>query len=452
SVNIPFSRPKPINLAIIYNDHQPLYKIVGSNNYVLPWTESHATAEYMEQALIAHDFPSINVTYELSGSLLYQLVNISTDPYYNNTFIHYAFIPYSDLNTTQNQSLLTNITYDYFSIPSYVYRLDEPASNEYLHLYHIWSSGGKLNASEFEDLKVLWFLYQISTPLIEGQLGSKWINHSIWNLHNETAFTQSDLIYILQYSKWLTGRVIPAFKNDMIGNKAGSNNVELFTSPFYHPLTPLLLADNISGPQGYIQKASYYSDVMAQMNISRGQFHSLFGKWPAGMYAPEFTVSYDMMRAINQSGAVWSNSAEATLQGSGINALGYGNGGNVTQMMNLYTPYRAAGPDNTSVYMFFRDGYISNNWAFNYGNLPTWTSVDNVINYLKGIYQAIPAQDHQKTLVTIGIDGEIWMFMSPFAEDGVPFLEDLYTALEQNSSYIHTVTPEQFIQQAKDTG
>ncbi|MCY0851974.1 MAG: hypothetical protein OWQ34_04475 [Thermoplasma acidophilum] len=453
-MNIPSSRPKPIDLAIIYNDHQPLYKIVGSNNYVLPWTEVHATSEYIEQALIAHMFPQINVTYELSGSLLYQLVNISTDPYYNNTFIQYAFIPYSELNTTQNQSLLANITADYFSIPSYVYKLDEPASNEYLELHNIWASGGKLSKAQFEDAKVLWFLYDISTPLVEGQLGSTWMNSTIWAMHNQTSFSQRDLTQILHYSKWLTGQVIPAFRNDMLGNDLGSDNVELFTSPFYHPLTPLLLANNISGPDGTIQKASYYSDVLAQMNISRGQFHELFGQWPSGMYAPEFTVSYQMMQAINESGAIWSNSAEATLRASGINALGYdfGNGGNVSQMMNLYTPYIALGPNNTSVYMFFRDGYISNNWAFNYGNLPTWTAVDNIINYLKGVYSAIPAQYHQRTLVTIGIDGENWMFMSPFAEDGVPFLEDLYTALEQNSTYIHTVTPEQFINQIKNEG
>ncbi|WP_075056560.1 hypothetical protein [Thermogymnomonas acidicola] len=261
----------PINLAIIFNDHQPLYKVVGSNYYVLPWTEAHATAEYIEQALIAHMFPEVNVTYELSGSLLYQLVNISTDPEFNDTFIHYAFVPYSELNTTQNRSLLANLTYDYFSIPSYVFSLNEPASNLYAQLHSLWVSGKTLNATQFEDAKVLWFLYDVSTPLVEGgQLGAQWKNSTIWALHNQTSFNQTDLKEILQYSKWLTGQVIPAFRSDMQGNTSGSNNVELFTSPFYHPLTPLLLANNLTGPAGTIYKASYFSDVLAQMNISRG--------------------------------------------------------------------------------------------------------------------------------------------------------------------------------------
>ena len=48
----PPSYSVPINLNIILNDHQPMYKVVGSNNYVLPWTEAHATAEYIERGLI----------------------------------------------------------------------------------------------------------------------------------------------------------------------------------------------------------------------------------------------------------------------------------------------------------------------------------------------------------------------------------------------------------------
>lgn len=126
-------------------------------------------------------FPEVNVTYELSGSLLYQLVNISTDPEFNDTFIHYAFVPYSELNTTQNRSLLANLTYDYFSIPSYVFSLNEPASNLYAQLHSLWVSGKTLNATQFEDAKVLWFLYDVSTPLVEGgQLGAQWKNSTIW--------------------------------------------------------------------------------------------------------------------------------------------------------------------------------------------------------------------------------------------------------------------------------
>lgn len=433
----------PINLAIIFNDHQPLYTVVNSSNYILPWTEAHATAEYIEQALIAHEY-NVNITYQLSGSLLYQLQNISSDPSYNNTIIKYSYLPYSQV--ISNKSLYDTIVTYYFSIPSYVFSLNEPSSILYNHIRTIWLSGQTLNKSYYEDAKVLWFLYDVSTPLVEGKLGNQWINSTLWSLHNQTSFNQQDLQIILNYSKWLTGQVIPAFKNDSMNSATGSKNVELFTSPMFHPLVPLLLATNISGPAGTINKDSYYSDLIGQLNISLGQFHSMFNFWPSGIYSPEAAFSYGMVQPYSMEGGQWTASAEWTLQQSGINALAYGNAGsNLTSMENLYTPYKVMGQNNTSIYVFFRDGYLSNAWAFNYGSLGTTAAVNAFINYLKGVYAEIPAQDHDKTVVTVMLDGENWMFMSPFAMDGVPFLEQLYSALEQNSSYIRTVTPSQYL-------
>jgi len=434
----------PINLAIILNDHQPLYKIVGSNDYVLPWTEVHATSEYIEQALIIHNFPEINITYELSGSLLYQLYDIYSNPLYNNTYIHDAFIPWSIL--AQNESLLRNITAIYFNTPNYVYQLNEPAARLYSYLHQLWMSGNLFNEQQFEDAKVLFFLYAISTPLVEGQLGNQWKNSTIWALHNKTSFNQDDLITILNYSKWLTGQVIPAFKDVMMGNSLGSNNVELITTPFYHPLMPLLLMNNISGPMGSINKSNYYSDLVAQLIYGKGQFYHFFGSWPVGVWAPESALSYDVIQALNQSGYIWTQGSEWTLQQSGVDALAYGQpGSNITNMENLYTPYIVIGPNNTKIIVFFRDGYLSNAWGFNYGSMPTYQAVAAFINYLKGIYNAIPMNMHNNTLVTVALDGENWMFMSSFEEDGVPFLEALYKALEENSSYIHTVTPQQYL-------
>ncbi len=441
AARIPYN---PINLAIIYNDHQPLYTVVNSSNYVLPWTETHATAEYIEQALIAHEY-NVNVTYELSGSLLYQLKNISTDPSYNNSIIQYSYIPYSTV--VSNRSLYNTIVGYYFSIPGYVFSLNEPASNLYNHIRSEWLSGQVLNQSYYEDAKVLWFLYDISTPLVEGQLGKQWINSTIWAMHNQTSFNQSDLKEILSYSKWLSGQIIPAFNNDSLNNQNGSRNVELITSPMFHPLVPLLLASNFSGPDGTIYKESYYTDLIAQLNISLGQFHSMFGFWPSGIYSPEAAFSYGMVQPYSIEGGKWTATAEWTLQQSGVEALAYGNAGsNVTTMENLYRPYVVMGENNSSIYAFFRDGYLSNAWAFNYGSMGTSAAVSAFINYLKGIYSEIPSQDHNRTVVTVMLDGENWMFMSPFALDGVPFLEQLYSALEQNSTYIRTVTPSQYIQ------
>ena len=446
TVSIPPSATNggPINLAIIFNNHQPLYTVVGSSNYQLPWTETHATMEYIEQPLIAHNYPQINVTYQLSGSLLYQLKNISTDPAYNNSFIEGAFIPWDQLNSSANRSLLINLSEDYFDTPGYVYQLGDVASNLYNQIHSNWTYGTPLNQTSFQDAKVLWFLYDISTPLVEGQLGQQWKSSVIWGLHNQTSFTQANLVTVLQYSSWLTGQVIPAFGADMLGNVSGSNNIELITSPFYHPLVPLVLDNNISGTQGTINKTSDFSDVLAQLDLAKGQFNSMFGQRPVGVWSPESAVSNDTVAAINQSGYNWTQASEWTLQQSGVDAKDYGNNGNITQMESMYTPYKVLGPNGTSVNMLFRDDYLSNAWGFNYGSMSTSSAVSSFINYLKNIYNSIPSAKHADTLVTVALDGENWMY-NGFQLDGVPFLEQLYAGLGANSSFVRTVTPQQYL-------
>ena len=438
--------PAPINVAIVFNDHQPVYEIAGQSVYNLPWTEAHATAEYIEQPLLLREFPQVNVTYELSGSLLWQLENISGDPGFNDSFIQGAFLPYSSLNTSQNRSLLSNLTDDYFSVPGYVYDFPEPASRLYLQLDKLWSSGTALNASQYEDAKVLWFLFEVSTDLVEGRLGPSWTSPALWALHNQTVFSQADLVTILQYSRWLTGQVIPAFRSVMWGNTTGTDNTELFTSPFYHPLTPLLLTPSISGPSGSISKGVYASDVLAQMNLSRDQFDRIFGQYPRGLYASEAAVSEAMVPMVSASGAQWTATDEWTLQQSGVPASAWGDPSHpVSDLENLYTPYIVSGANGSSTIMLFRDAPLSNAWAFNDGNLPTATAVADILNYLKAVDGAIPVGDHPRTLVTLMLDGENWQFMSPFADDGIPFLQDLYSALVQNRTYLHTVTPSQFM-------
>ena len=450
---VPYAPARPVSVAIIFNDHQPLYQVAGAADYNLPWTWAHATAEYIEQAIIIHQDPTVHITYELSGSLLYQLWNISHDPGYNDSFQEGAWIPFSELNTTQNQSELSTLEGDWFSIPPYVFAFPEPAAALYQQLDTLWRGGTPLTAAQYEDAKVLWFLYEVSTDLVEGRLGASWKSSTLWALHNQTSFSNADLRTVIAASRAIIGQVIPAFQADRLGNPLGSDNTELFTSPFYHPLTPLLLTRAISGPAGTLSKGSYSSDVQVQMNLSRDQFDQLFGTYPHGLYASELAVSQAMVEPIARSGAQWSLTDEWTLQQSGVTAEAYGNSGwTVPSLEALYTPYVVAGANGTSTTMLFRDAPLSNNWAFNYGNLPTATAISDIVDYLKGINGTIPVGDHPDTLVTLALDGENWQFMSPFADDGVPFLEGLYAALRANSTAFTTVTPTQWLDQARTEG
>ncbi|MGP6294059.1 glucodextranase DOMON-like domain-containing protein [Caldiplasma sukawensis] len=457
------AKTNPINLDIIYNDHQPLYTSVGSSYWLLPWTDVHLE-EYAEQAIILGEYPEVNVTYSLSGSLLYQIDAIMNGNY-NNSYIMAALIPQSQWNNTvyreikeYGDSFLESFVGRYawntttvryvlendlaFNTPSWVYSSGTPAGNLYAKLFSYYSKGIQLNNSELKDALVEFFLWSVSYPIISGQLGKQYENTTLLPLYYTTNFSINDIFTIIKYYPVEARIVITQFALDH--NKL--NNVELMTTPFDHPILPLLLTSSWTDQNGNeVYKGTFNTDVQAQLNIGRTIFFRNFGFYPSGQWTPEQAVSNAIIPYLYSAGVKWTSTDQAVLGEAGV--LSSSNS-NLANMESLYESY-LVNENGSKVYIVFRDSTLSNDWAFNYGGLAqsqgTWAAVDQFIAYLKNVYNTIPASRHYNTLVTVAIDGENWMFESPFPEDAVPFLMDLYKALQQNSSFIRTVTPQEYI-------
>ncbi len=456
----------PIYLNIIYNDHQPLYSPVGLNYWMLPWTDVHLE-EYAEQALIISQFPDVNVTYSLSGSLLYQIDAIRSG-FYNNSYIMAAYIPESQWNNTvyyevnhYHDDFLSSFAERYqwntttvrqilendlaFNSPSWVYSSGTPAGNEYAYLFSLYQKGINLTNSQLTNALVEFFLWSVSYPIISGQLGSQYRNDTLLPLYNESNFSISDIGTIIRYYPVEAGLVINEFRKD--SDRYGGN-VELMTTPFDHPILPLLLQYNWTDENGVnITKGTWGTDVQAQLSLGRGIFYRNFGYYPTGQWTPEQAVSQQIIPYLNASGVQWTSTDQAVLSEAGVLT---GTQGTVPYDSALYQPYLVTF-DNRSVYMYFRDSTLSNDWGFNYGNIAhqdgSWAAVDQFMGYLKNVYNSVPMSSHNNTVVTVAIDGENWMFESPFPEDAVPFLTDLYTALSQNSTLVRTVTGDQYLRE-----
>ncbi len=68
----------PLNLAIIWHQHQPLYWNRLTAEYELPWVRIHAVQEYIDSARISAEFPGVHVAFNLQPSLLWQLEDYAT--------------------------------------------------------------------------------------------------------------------------------------------------------------------------------------------------------------------------------------------------------------------------------------------------------------------------------------------------------------------------------------
>lgn len=65
----------PLNVAIVWHQHQPLYWNRLTGEYELPWVRVHGAKEYIDSPRVLLEYPGMVVTYNLQPSLLWQLLD-----------------------------------------------------------------------------------------------------------------------------------------------------------------------------------------------------------------------------------------------------------------------------------------------------------------------------------------------------------------------------------------
>src|ERR1044072_5708460 len=60
-------------VSFFWHMHQPFYKAIVRDTYVMPWAYLHATKDYYGMAALSGEFPEIHQTFNLVPSLILQL-------------------------------------------------------------------------------------------------------------------------------------------------------------------------------------------------------------------------------------------------------------------------------------------------------------------------------------------------------------------------------------------
>src|SRR5262245_35878478 len=68
-----------LKLAFLWHMHQPYYKNIADNSYLLPWVRLHGLKDYYGIVRILRDFPSIHQNFNLVPSLLTQLLDYTSE-------------------------------------------------------------------------------------------------------------------------------------------------------------------------------------------------------------------------------------------------------------------------------------------------------------------------------------------------------------------------------------
>ncbi|MCX8174313.1 MAG: Ig-like domain-containing protein [Thermoplasmata archaeon] len=445
TVNCTFKResnPNAIKLAIIWHMHQPMYKNMATGRYELPWTRVHAVQEYLDHPLILQKYPNVKIIYNFVPSLMEQIEDINKSGYTD---------PHWELALKDNAKLTLEerrkIQKEFFWLASWQFRDVDNANKRYKQLSEIVDSGRDLSEQELLDLKVLYFLLQISKPYVKGEFPGFGGDPELWMLRNKTGnYTKLDLDLVLRKQKEIADKVLPLY-----ARRLETGQCEISTTPYYHPILPLLLMDNWTGAISNMKvvKGVWRDDALGHLRKAREKYAEVFGTEPAGLWPSEEAVSPAAIEAIAETNFTWlvtdSRIIDNTLEPTGIDVINQNAGDYVVNPPALYKPY-VVNISGKKVIAVFRDRTISDKIAFQYGHMDPDAAVDELIKYIYEMGNRLP--DKRNSVITIAADGENWMFWDDagYENNGRTFLEKLYSRLNVETG-IETILLKDFLAQ-----
>ena len=240
-------------------------------------------------------------------------------------------------------------------------------------------------------------------------------------------FSEEDKVALLDKQQELLAAVLPEYRL-----AAARGQIEISTTPYYHPILPLLCDTDIarlSNPLTPVPQPPFrYPEDAREQLLRARQFHEwLFGKPPAGLWPSEGSVSDEALGIAADLGFRWFATDEGVLGrtrnvGFWRDASGYPENG-----QDLYRPWRVKN-GNKEMYGFFRDHYLSDLVGFVYSRMSAEAAAEDLHRRIRGIGErAVPGVTPTVSLI---LDGEnAWEY---YPGNGREFLRRFYGRIERD--------------------
>jgi len=423
-----FTDEPDVYVMLLWHQHQPYYPKDQDGNFSKPWVRLHATKDYLDMVELVQEHEGLKVTFNLTPTLLNQLKELEDgvkDIYWVHTEIEATRLSDSQKTFLRNR---------FFDISSRTIN----KSPRYLELKNLRQFPEVWTDNDYLDLQVLFNL---------GWTDPKYLSESPLELiaSKDSNFTENDKITILEVHKELINKVIPAHLTAY-----QENNIELITTPYAHPILPLIHDSNlgkVGDTQSPFPKYNYKYPEDAQIHVTRGKevFENTFGFSPNGMWPGEGAVAQDVLQYFNDEEISWIASGEQPLSKSLDVRFQRWVGGVSSKPDLLYRPWNTNLDNGESVAIFFRDNYLSDN-MFNYSSKRTDIAIAEFENTMIKIREK--TSDLEFTpVVSIIADGE--NFWESYSNDGIDFLNGMYDVLTKYD-WIQTVTPSEYLSMHQD--
>lgn len=401
-----------VKLALLWHMHQPNYEDLATGEHILPWVRMHGIKDYWGMVAMLEEFPAVRVTFNLVPSLIQQLQAFA-DNRARDRHLELGLTPADQLTAEETRWVIANG----FHAPYATMIAPYP---RYAELHAVRLERRPFSVEDVRDLQVWHKLAWMDPDLLASD------PRLLALIHKARGFSEDDKRRLREVELNILCRVIPAYRA-----AAARGHVELSTSPFYHPILPLLCESDIHlraqpGAERPRQRFRRPEDARLQIDRAMACHEAAFGTRPSGMWPSEGSVSDEAVGLMSAAGVRWIATDQDILARSLQTA--------VTADL-LYRPYRIGehGP-----MVLFRDHALSDRIGFHYQSWEADAAAHDFVGCLREAGRHFTeATGGEVATIPVILDGEnAWEY---YADGGRPFLRALYRALSEAPD-IQTVT------------
>jgi alpha-amylase/alpha-mannosidase (GH57 family) len=404
-----------ISLAFVWHQHQPYYPDDVAGENPMPWVRLHGVKDYYGMALHLLEYPEMRCTINLVPSLVMQLQGY-TERGATDRFLQLSRLAADSLTESDALFLLEH----FFMANPHQMIFPYP---RYSELFQRRGAGRntarealrRFTERDLRDLQV-WFNLTWIHPLAferDAELNAL--------LDKGRHFTEQDKHWLLDKHLEILREIIPLHRK-----LQENGQVELTTTPYFHPILPLLFDKKLAReamPEARLPRftGGYPEDAHIHVRRAIEQHEQVFGCKPTGMWPAEGSVCQPMIPLVAEHGIRWIATDEEILSASTHGFVSRDGRGHVRNPDRMYRPYRVVEAGH-ELGIIFRDHALSDLIGFHYQRSEATAAADDFIACLRGIGQAVHGD--QPVLVSVILDGEnCW---EHYPGGGVPFLRALY--------------------------
>jgi alpha-amylase/alpha-mannosidase (GH57 family) len=370
--------------------HQPFYKDLLTGQYHLPWARMHALKDYYGMVKILEEFPGIRQTFNLVPSLVQQVEEYARGEARDPFWIA-AVTPAEQLTEDQRHFILqyffqANHARLIFRYPRYRELFERwiGAGTDPRHAAHYFST------RDYRDLQILSQVAWFDEEFLEHDPEVRVL------VERACDYTPEHQQVMARKQREILNAVLEEYRGAALRGQ-----IEISTTPFYHPILPLL-CDSDMGAVAHPglplpRRFRHPEDAREQLRRAIDCIERGFGRRPVGLWPSEGSVSDEVLALAADLGFQWAATGQGVLEKT-ILAPSTGH------MGRLYRPFLWE-RDGRRIHMVFRDHFLSDLIGFVFSRMSPEQAADDLMHRLLHIGEPF-LHAGRDALIPIILDGE----------------------------------------------